>query len=355
MEATGLKGLIEFLMIWGWKSNFLHLKTEGLKGLILLLKVGGHLSMCLVERNARIEWPTLAVIGAIYASWLALTWFHALIPLWLWLPLAAWTGAWWSSVQHEILHGHPTRNRRLNTALATPCFWLWLPYERYRQVHLVHHRDERLTDPLDDPESRYLTPESWRALGFVGRALVAAQGVLLGRLIVGPLWSIAAFWAADARAVAAGDRRVARIWAWHLLQVALILAWAVWACGLPLWQYLLGFTYLATALALIRSFAEHRAAGGVAERTAIVENSSVLGLLFLHNNLHAVHHACPSVAWYRLPRLYREHRAAFLEHNGGLLYHGYGEVFRRFLFHRHDRPIHPFGRVPDAGGRPATP
>ena len=37
---------------------------------------------------------------------------------------------------------------------------LWLPYERYRHTHHVHHIDARLTDPLDDPESFY-----WRAGG----------------------------------------------------------------------------------------------------------------------------------------------------------------------------------------------
>ena len=72
----------------------------------------------IVDRNPRIEWPTLALIAAIYGLWLGLTWYHALVPLWLWLPLAAWTGAWWGSAQHEILHGHPTRSRAVNAIIA---------------------------------------------------------------------------------------------------------------------------------------------------------------------------------------------------------------------------------------------
>jgi fatty acid desaturase len=122
----------------------------------------------------------------------------------------------------------------------------------------------------------------------------------------------------------------------------------------PLWQYVLGFGYGATSLAMIRSFAEHKAARGVAERTAIVENSPIFGLLFLNNNLHVVHHQWPSLPWYRLPAVYRQHREAVLAHNGGLLYRGYGEVFRRFLLRRHDQPVHPLGRVPPSAPPPAT-
>lgn len=297
-------------------------------------------------RNRAIEWPTLALIGVIYASFFGLTWFHAAMPWWLWLVLASWTSAWWGSVQHEILHGHPTSNRTLNTILATPPFWLWLPFERYRRTHLTHHRDERLTDPLDDPESRYLTPDAWHALGPVRRALLSCQGALLGRLVVGPPWVIATFVYDEMRAVASGDRDLARVWFWHGIFVALTLLWIIGICGVPFWLYALGFVYMGTAVALIRSFAEHRAHETVERRTAVVENSPVFGLLFLSNNLHAAHHRWPTVAWYRLPALYRAHRSAILADNGGLLYSGYGAIFRRFFLRRHDAVVHPGGRVP---------
>jgi len=77
-----------------------------------------------VEPRPTVEWPTLALLGVIYVASLMLVAGHASIPLWLWLPLAAWTAAWWGSAQHEILHGHPTSSRTLNTALATPPLWL---------------------------------------------------------------------------------------------------------------------------------------------------------------------------------------------------------------------------------------
>jgi fatty acid desaturase len=301
-----------------------------------------------IARNAAVEWPTVLLFAAIHGSFLVLTWFHAAIPLWLWLPWAAWMSAWWGSAQHEALHGHPTRLRWLNTALATPPYWLWLPYERYKQMHLTHHRDERLTDPIDDPESRYWTPEGWKELGPLGQALVKAQGTMLGRLTIGPFWSVAMFWRNEAAQILAGDRKRAAIWGWHALWVTLLGLWVFGVCGVPVWQYLLGAVFFGTSIAMIRSFAEHRAEHEVEKRTAIVENSPLFGLLFLHNNLHVVHHKWPTVAWYKLPALYREHREALIRENGGLLYNGYRDVFRRFLLRRHHQPVHPFGRAPDA-------
>ena len=77
------------------------------------------------------------------------------------------------------------------------------------------------------------------------------------------------------------------------------------------------------SLALLRSFAEHRAASDVFERTAIVENAPILGLLYLYNNLHAAHHERPTLPWYQIPAWYRENRERLIKANGGLVYDGY--------------------------------
>jgi fatty acid desaturase len=304
----------------------------------------------LIEGNAKLEWPTIGLFALIYLSFAVLIVFHASFPLWLWLALAAWTSAWWGSLQHEALHGHPTRLGWLNHALATPPFWLWLPFARYRQTHLKHHRDERLTDPLDDPESRYKCPDEWRELGPVGQTIVRWQTTLLGRLVIGPFWSIGVFWFQDALSIKAGDRALAKIWLWHALWVTCVLALAIGVAGMPLWQYLLGFVYFGTSVALIRSFAEHKAEIEVEKRTAIVERSPILGLLFLHNNLHAAHHKWPTLAWYRLPKVYQQNREALIRENNGLVYNGYLDVFRRFFLRSYDQPVHPTGRAPDRNG-----
>ena len=143
----------------------------------------------------------------------------------------------------------------------------------------------------------------------------------------------------------AGDMLLRRIWAQHLIGCAGIVLWLYAVCGMDLLAYAALFLYPGTALMMVRSFAEHKAESAVSKRSAIVENSPVLGLLFLNNNLHAVHHANPTLPWYRLPDYYRANRAAILEGNGGLLYKGYLDVFRRFLVTPHDQPEHPLGRA----------
>ncbi len=76
-------------------------------------------------------------------------------------------------------------------------------------------------------------------------------------------------------------------------------------CGIPLWFYVVAMVVPGNAILLIRSFAEHRALADAQERTAIVENSWVLGPLFLFNNLHSLHHEEPLLPWYRYNARYR--------------------------------------------------
>jgi fatty acid desaturase len=137
-----------------------------------------------------------------------------------------------------------------------------------------------------------------------------------------------------------------RTWAAHLLGVVGVLCWLVGVCGFDPLLYAVAVIYPATSLTLMRSFAEHRAAFGVPERIAIVENTPLFGLLYLFNNLHIVHHAWPRLPWYRIPAIYRRYREQLIALNGGLLYDGYRDVARRFLLAPHDGVMHPFGRAP---------
>lgn len=298
------------------------------------------------ERVAAIEWPTLALAVAVYAGWIAATLAYRRAPLVLDAPAVAFTLILHSSLQHEILHGHPTRRAALNRLLAIWPLSLWLPYPIYRETHLAHHRDERLTDPLDDPESYYLTPDAWASAGRWTRALLQAQQTLLGRVVLGSFWRIGAFWCAEARRIAGGDRRRLRVWLLHLLWCVPIVAWLKFACTIPLAVYAATMVIPANGILLIRSFAEHRARPHARERVAIVERAWILGPLFLFNNLHALHHERPAIPWYRYNRRYRRHRDRLIAENGGLVYDGYLDVARRFLVRAHDAVPHPFGRVP---------
>ena len=287
----------------------------------------------------QVEWPSLALCAAIYGGYAALTWCARDLPGSAFVTLLAALLAWHSSMQHEFIHGHPTRNPRLNRMLAFAPLSLWLPFETYRRSHLRHHRVDSLTDPLDDPESYYWSVRQWRRLGPLGRLTVRAHTTLAGRLLIGPAWNIGRFLASEWAGVAARDRVRRRIWRDHGLAC---LALAIWlaACGVDPLLYALAI-YAGTSLLLLRSFAEHRAHAGVFERTAIVENAWVFGPLFLFNNLHAAHHERPRVPWYRLPAWYRDNRSRLLGDNGGLVYDGYADVAWRFLLRPHDVVIHP--------------
>mgnify|MGYP001809664488 CR=1 FL=1 len=299
-----------------------------------------------VRSRVAVEWPTLSLVIGLYAAFAALTLFHARLPAVVVAAVGAVLIALHSSLQHELIHGHPTRWRKLNRALALPPLSLWLPFDSYRIAHLVHHRDERLTDPLDDPESYYWTKESWSGLHPLARLLVRAQSTLLGRVLLGPFWTVGRFLVTEAGAIRDNRGAARRIWARHLVHVAALVAWLVLVADMNLLFYVFAIVYPGTAILLIRSYAEHRAEHDVIHRTAIVEGSWLLGPLFLFNNLHAAHHAMPTLPWYRIPAWYRAHREMLVRANGGLVYRSYLDVARRYLVKPHDSPAHPHGRAP---------
>jgi fatty acid desaturase len=278
-----------------------------------------------------VEWPTVTVAVAIYAGWIAATVFHDRLPPLALAAVGGWLLAWHNSLQHEVIHGHPTPWRRVNVALASAPLSLWLPFGAYRRSHLAHHATEHLTDPVHDPESRYSSIEPGLSPG-LGRTAVRLQETLLGRLLIGPVWDVLRFLPSEAFRMFRGDRQRVRLWAFHALRVALILIWLLVVCRMSVSEYLLSFIYPGAALSLIRSFAEHRADPDPARRVAVVEGAPLLGLLFLNNNLHAAHHDRPGLAWYELPAFYEAERQRLLHANGQLVYAGYFDVFRRYLF-----------------------
>ena len=289
----------------------------------------------------RIEGPTVALAVVIYGGWGLATWFWRDLPAWALVPLGAWLIAWQMNLQHEVIHGHPTPWRAVNEAIGVWSLSLWLPFASYRETHIRHHEDANLTDPFEDPESYYWTSVRWRELGPVWQALVAAQSTLFGRLFLGPAWMIGRFvfdFVRDAWRSRNGARPVLF---WHCIQCVPALVWVIGFCGMPLWVYLAAFVYPGMSLAMVRSFAEHRAALEPEKRTAIVENARILGPLFLYNNLHVAHHLRRDLPWYQIPTFYRLNREALIRHNGGLVYDSYFDVARRFGLNAHDCQVHP--------------
>ena len=294
------------------------------------------------NRRRSVEWPSIALCAGIYGGFLTLTWFHDRLPGVVVAALGAMLLALHASMQHEFIHGHPTRWRRLNHALGFVPLSLWLPFASYRMTHLVHHCDESLTDPFDDPESFYWSHDGWVTLGPLGRLLVRIHSTLAGRLVLGPAWTIARYLKSEAKAVWRDAPAARGIWLRHGLGVAAVMAWVWGACGMSPAFYVLAIVYPGVSILLLRSFAEHRAELSAAERTAIVEDAPIFGFLFLYNNLHAAHHERPLIPWYELPRWYRSNRDRLVAENGGLVYAGYAEVARRYLFVPHHVAVHPF-------------
>lgn len=298
----------------------------------------------------RVEVPTLVLIAVAYLGWIAVTVFADGLGLWLAVGLLGVVIALHSSLQHEIIHGHPFRDQRLNDLLVFPALGLVVPYERFRDLHLAHHHDPLLTDPYDDPESNYLDPAVWDRLGPVTRTILLANNTLMGRIVLGPL--IGAVWMirADLGAIRAGDARVRRAWLLHLAGIVPVAIWLAGPATLPVWAYALA-CWVALGLLRIRTFLEHRAHERSGARSVIIEDRGPLALLFLNNNYHAVHHAHPNLAWYRLPAEFARRRDEFLRRNDGYVYRSYGEVFRRHFLRRKDPVAHPLGGVAVRGDR----
>ena len=279
-----------------------------------------------------IEWPTLLLSVAIYGGWLVLTAWHASLAPWLLAVAGGGIVAWHGSLQHEVIHGHPTGSIHADTAIGAVPLSLWLPYAIYRRSHLAHHRADHITHPTEDPESHYVDrPGGWRA------RLALLESRLLARLILGPPIRLAIFFGQESGRAWRTPLAWARDWVPHGIAMLPILWWLDHV-GLSIGAYALFFVYPGTVLTLLRSFAEHRADADSDRRAVIVRRGGIFGLIFLNNHLHAVHHARPDLPWYRLPGYLHRHEQRFA---AAPVFESYAALFRRFAWARNDDIVHP--------------
>jgi len=290
-----------------------------------------------------VEWRTLGLIVLTYVVWaLATAWLAT-----VWLPLAivvtALALALHSSLSHEVLHGHPFRIRWLNEALVFPAVGVFIPYLRFRDSHMDHHRDENLTDPYDDPETNYLDPVVWDQMSYPLRVVLRFNNTLLGRMLIGPVVAQVNFMVADWRLVRTGDRAVVMAWVWHFAGLVPVGLWLSYAAQMPIGAYLLS-AYIAISVLKIRTYLEHRAHGQIDGRTVVIEDQGWLAFMFLNNNFHLVHHLHPELPWYELPKMYFENPEDYLRRNDGYRYASYAEVFKRYFLRSKDQVPHPIWR-----------
>ena len=82
----------------------------------------------------RFNWRTLGVAGLILGGFALWSLCFRSLPLWLSAPLGSLLLSWYGSLQHETIHGHPTRSKRLNRAIGGLPLSIWVPYVIYRQL-----------------------------------------------------------------------------------------------------------------------------------------------------------------------------------------------------------------------------
>jgi fatty acid desaturase len=259
-----------------------------------------------------------------------------------------------SSLMHEACHGHPTRNARINEALVFLPIGLVYPYRRFKWIHLRHHADERLTDPFDDPESYYLALWKHEQLPDAMKFLLRVNNTMVGRFVLGPVLGSAGFLMSEAKLLADGDRAARKAWLLHGAGVAAVVPIVAYAFQMPLWLYILVPVWLGQSIISVRTYAEHQWSERPDGRTIIVERSP-LAFLFLNNNLHLVHHKNPTVAWYKLPALFRERREEWIRMNNGYVFPNYFTMLRHFAFRQKEPVAHPFLRREPEPGRAFRP
>jgi fatty acid desaturase len=285
--------------------------------------------------------PTLLVAAAIYASWLSLLAAYEHIPWWITAPIAGYVVQWHFSLQHEAIHSMRGLPRWLRRVLVWPPIGIWFPFELYRRSHSQHHRNSYLTYPGEDTESYYHEEEDWEDYGDLWKWLLVVNQTFLGRLFIGPFLRTPRLFIKEVGKMIAGDTANVGIWVRHFIGLALMLVLVAKVFEISVLEYLAVFVYPGLIFGMMRSFTEHRWGERPGERTAVVESNWVFGLLFLWNNLHVVHHVFPTLPWWKVPRVWRQHRASIQAHNNGFVFRGYGEIARRWLVTPNFIPVHP--------------
>ncbi|MDI2593754.1 fatty acid desaturase [Pseudomonas sp. 681] len=220
-------------------------------------------------------------------------------------------------ISHEALHGSASDNRKINNFIGHFNGWLIaLPFLVRRRYHMAHHT--WTAHPVNDPENKsmiekfsVMTKKQERTLEFMWKhwiPMIAANHFL-------------ANWRAPFVARAQGDNspkimkeiRFARLYLAGYVVVALIAfafgRLAELACFyLAMWLIL----FFMVELLNLPHHAEAPLLDKDADRLQFWEQDTVSHdcgnvplwsrFIILNFNLHIVHHAFPSVPWYRLPQ-----------------------------------------------------
>ncbi len=291
-----------------------------------------------LRNKTRFEFPTWSLIIAVYTAWTALLLFYSSLHPLLWLLLMSLVLALFGSLCHELLHGHPSNNQKLNDAFGLPPLSLY-PYHDYKKTHLKHHDDAFLTEPGIDPESFFVRSQHWQTMSRVQQSLARFNMTLGGRLLLGPIRTYIGLVKLALAEIQGDNPLLRRQWLTYIASVALLLWLIIGYFHVPASAYVLA-AYLGHSLIAFRSFFEHRTHIEPEQRTVIVPTVLPLGFLFLFNNLHVVHHIHPGLAWYLIPGEFKLHEAQYRQSNGGFSFVGY-RAWLKYLFQPVASPVFP--------------
>jgi len=286
------------------------------------------------------DWRTLVIAVLVYGGWLATVFLHKQMPWWATFALLTWFGAWHLSLQHELVHGHPFRNSKLNAALASLSLTMWVPFLSFKRDHISHH-NSTLTHPKLDTESYYSMPEQWQHSGRFLRSIYWANRTIAFRLTIWSVFSTVQYFFADAWRAIRNVDNARSAWALHIPALIAVTYIVNNLAGMSMIEYVIGGVFASHSLNMMRSFAEHKTLGDESTRTAIIDAGRVMSLLMLNNNLHIAHHDEPSAPWYKVPEVAERLNAFERAQKIDALYKGgYGELLRRFTFKPYDQPVY---------------
>jgi len=286
------------------------------------------------------DWRTLVIAVLVYGGWLATVFLHKQMPWWATFALLTWFGAWHLSLQHELVHGHPFRNSKLNAALASLSLTMWVPFLSFKRDHISHH-NTTLTHPELDTESYYSMPERWQHSGRFLRSIYWANRTIAFRLTIWSVFSTVQYFFADAWRAIRNVDNARSAWVLHIPGLIAVTYIVNNLAGMSVIEYLIGGVFASHSLNMMRSFAEHKTLGDESTRTAIIDAGRVMSLLMLNNNLHIAHHDEPSAPWYKVPEVAERLNAFERAQKIDALYKGgYGELLRRFTFKPYDQPVY---------------
>ena len=292
--------------------------------------------------------PTWALILLVYTSWGLFTYYASALSWWVLSPVGAVILCLHGSVQHELIHGHPSPWRWLNDSLGWLPLSLWMPYFQYRHHHRLHHEINTLCEPGLDPESYYHWPHDWHLKHAVMRLLWHINYTFIGRLIIGPWLVVGLFIGSQTKQVIQGFTKPfckttvlhQLNWMLHLVLVAGVLIWLDYQ-GVVWWQYIILCVWPGLSLTLMRSYAEHRPGNTNHERCVVIEGSWFTRLLFMNVNIHQVHHEFPHVPWFMVHGHWLRYRQSILVSNGVYFYQDYWSLMMQTMVRQKDSPMYP--------------